>query len=131
MILFFSLIGVIVVLVLAKFFVFLIRQNYVMKKAGGIETKYAEIVIWVQQTYPGAVIYHRKNTSLGIGVQRMASSSSFLFTKTYLHLQVNFRETNSLIGTIELEWSFPEDMPQAVMISTMELDIKKKQCGLG
>ena len=131
MLLFFSIIGAIVVLILVKFFVFLIKQNYAMKKAGGIETKYEEIVIWVQQTYPGAVIYHRKNTSLGIGEQRMASSSSFWFTKTYEHLQVNFRETNGLIDTIELEWSFPEDMPQAVMISTMESDIKKKQCGLG
>lgn len=126
-----ALIGAFILFILARFVAFLIRQKREMKRVGGVEKRYSEILHWIEQEYPGAKIYDNKPTSVLIGLQRNASSVSFNLLKTYESLTVRYRESGTLIGTKEKVWQFPENMPQQNMIDQINADIVELSCGRG
>lgn len=122
-------IGAYVLYHLVRFFIDLIRQKRKVQKEGGMRVKYAELVAWIMQEYPGARIIQEESTFLNIGALGMAGTTVFLLTQTWGNITIQYNSTNTLMGKTKLEWEFPEDIPQEQMITKMNCDIINKSFG--
>lgn len=124
-----TLIGAYVLYILVRFFIDLIRQKRKVQKEGGMRVKYAKLVAWIMQEYPGARIIQEESTFLNVGALGMAGRTVFWLTQTWGNITIQYNSTNTLMGKTKLEWEFPEDMPQEQMITKMNCDIINKSLG--
>ena len=124
-----TLIGAYILYLLIRFFIDLIRQKRKVQKEGGMRVKYAKLVEWIMQEYPGSRIIQEESTFLNVGALGMAGTTVFWLTQTWGKVTIQYKSTNTLMGTTKLEWEFHEDMPQEQMIAKMNSDIINKSCG--
>ena len=124
-----TLIGAYILYLLIRFFIDLIRQKRKVQKEGGMRVKYAKLVEWIMQEYPSSRIIQEESTFLNVGALGMAGTTVFWLTQTWGKVTIQYKSTNTLMGTIKLEWEFHEDMPQEQMISKMNSDIINKSFG--
>lgn len=124
-----TLIGAYILYLLIRFFIDLIRQKRKVQKEGGMRVKYAKLVEWVMQEYPGSRIIQEESTFLNVGALGMAGTTVFWLTQTWGKVTIQYKSTNTLMGTTKLEWEFHEDMPQEQMIAKMNSDIINKSFG--
>ena len=124
-----TLIGEFILYLLIRFFIDLIRQKRKVQKEGGMRVKYAKLVEWIMQEYPGSRIIQEESTFLNVGALGMAGTTVFWLTQTWGKVTIQYKSTNTLMGTTKLEWEFHEDMPQEQMIAKMNSDIINKSFG--
>lgn len=124
-----TLIGAYILYLLIRFFIDLIRQKRKVQKEGGMRVKYAKLVEWIMQEYPGSRIIQEESTFLNVGALGMAGTTVFWLTQTWGKVTIQYKSTNTLMGTTKLEWEFHEDMPQEQMIAKMNSDIINKSFG--
>jgi hypothetical protein len=124
-----TLIGAYILYLLIRFFIDLIRQKRKVQKEGGMRVKYAKLVEWIMQEYPSSRIIQEESTFLNVGALGMAGTTVFWLTQTWGKVTIQYKSTNTLMGTIKLEWEFHEDIPQEQMISKMNSDIINKSFG--
>lgn len=124
-----TLIGAYILYLLIRFFIDLIRQKRKVQKEGGMRVKYAKLVEWIMQEYPSSRIIQEESTFLNIGALGMAGTTVFWLTQTWGKVTIQYKSTNTLMGTTKLEWEFHEDMPQEQMIAKMNSDIINKSFG--
>lgn len=111
-----------VVLIVAKFIFYSIKQSKEMKLQGGIRNKYAKLIQMILDSDKRIRIIQETNTFVNVGVSGPAGAQSFLLYQTFGKLTVQIViKNNPLLGNMKIERSFPEDMDQEEIAKELQI----------
>ena len=98
-----------------------------MKDQGGVRKKYSKIVDYVLSSHPDSKIFQQDNTLVVVGVIGIAGSQIFYIQKTFDVVNIQMKvKNNPLWGNLEIEWKFPENMDQDLMIAQINAEMKQQ-----
>lgn len=124
---FLKFIGFIIAFIIIRFIIDLIIQSKEMKDQGGARKKYSKIVDYVLSSHPDSKIFQQDNTLVVVGVTGIAGSQIFYIQKTFDVANIQMKvKNNPLWGNLEMEWKFPENMDQDLMIAQINADVKQQ-----
>lgn len=96
------------------------KENDKIVKEGGIHNKYRTLIDNFIDQDAGMKVIKETNTYMCVGMQNSSGHLAFHFQHTYNKINVKFEMKNIFIGNHNLEWNFPETMPQDDMIYQIE-----------
>lgn len=118
---------VIGVLIIGKFLFDTARQSSKIKEQGGIRQKYSILINKFLQGHERCRILQSSNTLVSVGVQGPAGSQIYYIYPTYGNVTIRMEmKNNPLWGNMKMEWTFPENMDQNLMIEKINNDIENK-----
>ena len=118
---------VIVVFIIGKFLFDTAKQSSDIKDQGGIRQKYSILINHFLQGHERCRILQSSNTFVAVGVQGPAGSQIYYLYPTYGNVTIRMEmKNNPLWGNMKMEWTFPENMDQNLMIEKINNDIENK-----
>ncbi len=118
---------IVVVLIIGKFLFDTAKQSSSIKDQGGIRQKYSILINNFLQGHERSRILQSSNTFVAVGVQGAPGSQIFYVFPTYGKVTIRMEmKNNPLWGNMKMEWVFPENMDQNLMIEKINIDIATK-----
>ena len=118
---------VIGVLIIGKFLFDTAKQSSEIKGQGGIRQKYSILINNFLQGHERCRILQSSNTFVAVGVHGPAGSQVYYIYPTYGNVTIRMEmKNNPLWGNVKMEWTFPENMDQNLMIEKINNDIENK-----
>ncbi|MDE6033106.1 MAG: hypothetical protein K2G15_03985 [Muribaculaceae bacterium] len=111
--------------IVIKFIYDTAKQSAKIKKEGGVRKKYAILINHFLSGHKQSQIFQDDNTLVSVGVMGIAGSQIYFISPAYGNVSIRMEiKNNPLFGNTKMEWLFPEDMDQNLMIERIEQDIK-------
>ena len=122
---------IIVAIVVYFIYKFVNESNKVTEKVeaeGGMKKKYHTLLDFILTGHPEARILQETRTFISAGVSNYGGSTMFYIQQSpggqcIIQYEV---KNNPMIGDFRLQWTFPDDMDQTMMLVRMTADIQKK-----
>lgn len=115
-----------VVLILIKFIYDSAKQSGKIKSEGGIRNKYSILINHLLEGHPDCRIYQETNTFVSVGVSSAAGSTMYYIFPSYGNVTIRMEiKNNPLLGNVNKEWKFPENMNQEDMMFKISSDIEQ------
>lgn len=122
---------VIVAFIIIKFLYDSFQQSNKIKSEGGIRLKYSKIVDHFLSADPRSRVFQETNTFVSVGISGAAGSQIYYITPAYGNVAIRMEIINNpLLGNQKMEWTFPENMDQDLMIEKINTDIANKMSSL-
>ncbi|MBD5372388.1 MAG: hypothetical protein HDR75_03465 [Bacteroides sp.] len=111
--------------IVIKFIYDTAKQSAKIKKEGGVRKKYAILINHFLSSHKQSQIFQDDNTLVSVGVMGIAGSQIYFISPAYGNVSIRMEiKNNPLFGNAKMEWSFPENMDQNVMIEKIDQDIR-------
>ena len=118
---------VIVVFIIGRFLYDTAKQSSEIKEHGGIRQKYSILINNFLHGHERCRILQSSNTFVAVGVYGAAGSQVYYIYPTYGNVTIRMEiKNNPLWGNMKMEWTFPENLDQNIMIEKINTDIETK-----
>lgn len=102
-----------------------VKQSAKIKNEGGVRNKYAILINHFLSGHKQSQIFQDDNTLVSVGVMGIAGSQIYFISPAYGNVSIRMEiKNNPLFGNTKMEWLFPENMDQSLMIEKIDHDIK-------
>lgn len=118
---------VVVVFIVIKFIYDSVKQSNDIASQGGVRRKYSVLINHILSGHENAKIFQETNTFVSVGVSGIAGSTVFFIQQTYGNVTIQYKvKNNPILGEMNKEWTFPENMDQNLMIRRINEDLEKE-----
>lgn len=116
---------ILLVFIVIKFIYDTVKQSAKIKNEGGVRKKYAILINHFLSGHKQSQIFQDDNTLVSVGVMGIAGSQIYFISPAYGNVSIRMEiKNNPLFGNTKMEWLFPENMDQSLMIEKIDHDIK-------
>lgn len=117
---------VVIVIFFGKFLIDCAKQSNSMKSQGGMRTKYA-ILIKQLLDNPNARVIQETSTFINICASSIGGTQAFMLQQTFGSISIQLHvKNNPVFKDFIMEWTFPENMSQELMLKKINDDMLLK-----
>lgn len=114
----------VVLLILGKFFWDRHKMEQAIKKKGGMKVVYGGLISRLLETHPKCKIFHEKPTYISLGVADAFTVTLFELIPTFGSVSVTYNVSSNFFGKHKLQWEFDDKEDPDFMIDKIETDIE-------
>lgn len=122
-----TIIILIVVGILIKFFYDKNNQKQHVVRQGGMQHKYRKIIAYIKSGDSRTRIFSDTGDSLTLGVSNMGGTTLFIISQTFGRVTIQWKVESPVFGRHKLEWEFDEYLDQDKMIEKILNDLTQYQ----
>lgn len=90
---------------------------------GGMERKYSLIIEWLTNN-PNSRITKKTRDHIEITATYPSSTTKFLITQNFNSIKIDWLSNLGILGNHQLNWNFPDNTNQEIIIEKIATDLK-------